>query len=59
MYLKMVFFSTSKATFAHQDFFRVEFLLPFPSSDRTMKPGIEQLIQRLSTMWDLPSFFAR
>ena len=38
-----------------EKFIRVEFLVPFPTYEFTLKPDIEQLIQRLSHMWDLPS----
>ena len=40
-----------------ENFFRVEFLVPFPTYEFTMKPDIEKMIQQLSLMWEIPSFF--
>ena len=36
---------------------RVEFLVPFPTYEFTMKPDIEKMIQQLSLMWETPSLF--
>ena len=40
-----------------EKFIGVEFLVQFPTYEFTLKPDIEQLIQRLSQMWVLPSIF--
>ena len=40
-----------------EKFIRVEFLVPFPTYDFTMKPHIEKMIQQLSLMWETPSLF--
>ena len=40
-----------------EKFIRVEFLVPFPTYDFTMKPDIEKMIQQLSLMWETPSLF--
>ena len=37
-------------------FIRVEFLVPFPTYEFTMKPDIEKMIQQLSLTWKTPFF---
>ena len=36
---------------------RVEFLVPFPTYEFTVKPDIEKMIEQLSLMWETPSVF--
>ena len=40
-----------------EKFIRVEFLVPFPTYEFTMKPDIEEMIHQLSLMWETPSLF--
>ena len=40
-----------------EKFIPVEFLVPFPTYEFTMKPDIEKMIQQLSPMWETTSFF--
>ena len=40
-----------------EKFIRVEFLVPFPTHEFTMKPDIEKIFQQLSLMWETPSLF--
>ena len=54
---KGILFNERNKILLTEKFIRVEFLVPFPTYDFTLKPDIEQLIQRLSHMWDLPSLF--
>ena len=53
---KGILFNERSELLLTEKFFRVEFLVPFPH-DFTMKPDIDQLIDRLSTMWILPALF--
>ena len=41
-----------------ENFIRVEFLVPFSQYDFPMKPDIEAMIYRLSTLWQVPSLFS-
>ena len=54
---KGILFNEPNKILLSEKFIRVEFLVPFPTYEFTLKPDIEQLIQRLSQMWDLPSIF--
>ena len=54
---KGILFNERNKILLTDKFIRVEFLVPFPTYEFTLKPDIEQLIQRLSQMWDLPSLF--
>ena len=40
-----------------EKFVPVEFMIPFPTYDFSLKHEIERTIDRLSSMWDLPSLF--
>ena len=40
-----------------EKFVPVEFMIPFPTYDFSLKTGIENTITPLSTMWDIPSIF--
>ena len=40
-----------------EKFVPVEFMIPFPTYDFSLKNDIETTIARLSSMWDLPSIF--
>ena len=40
-----------------EKFIRVEFLVPFPTYEFTMKSDIEKLLRHSSTMWETPSLF--
>ena len=54
---KGILFNERNKILLTENFIRVEFLVPFPTYDFTLKPDIEQLIQRLSHMWALLSLF--
>ena len=54
---KGILFNERNKILLFEKFISVEFLVPFPTYEFTLKPDIEQLIQRLSKMWDLISIF--
>ena len=54
---KGILFNERNKILLTEKFIRVEFLVPFPTYEFTLKPDIEQLLHRLSQMWDLPSIF--
>ena len=54
---KGIFFNEVSKILLTEKFIRVEFLVPFPTNEFTMKPNIEQMIHQLSLMWETPSLF--
>ena len=54
---KGILFDERSKTLLSEKFIRVEFLVPFPQYDFSMKPDIEAMIYRLSTLWQVPSLF--
>ena len=54
---KRIFFNEVSKILSTEKFIRVEFLVPFPTYEFTMKPDIEKMIQQLSLMWETPSLF--
>ena len=54
---KGILFNERNKILLTEKFISVEFLVPFPTYEFSLKPDIEQLIHRLSQMWDLPSIF--
>ena len=54
---KGILFNEVSKILLTENFIRVEFLVPFPTYDFTMKPDIEKMIQQLSLMWKTPSLF--
>ena len=54
---KGILFNEVSKILLTEKFIRVEFLVPFPTYEFTMKPDIEEMIQRLSLMWETPSLF--
>ena len=54
---KGILFNEVSKILLTEKFFRVEFLVPFPTYDFTMKPDIEKMIQQLPLMWESHSLF--
>ena len=54
---KGILFNEVSKILLTEKFIRVEFLVPFPTYDFTMKPDIEKMIQQLSLMYETPSLF--
>ena len=54
---KGILFNEVSKILQTEKFIRVEFLVPFPTYEFTMKPDIEKMIQQLLLMWETPSFF--
>ena len=54
---KGILFNEVSKILLTEKFIRVEFLVPFPTYEFTMKPDIEKMIQQLSLMWETPSLF--
>ena len=54
---KGILFNEVSKILLTEKFIRVEFLIPFPTYEFTMKPDIEEMIHQLSLMWETPSFF--
>ena len=54
---KGIFFNEVNKILLTEKFIRVEFLVPFPTYEFTIKPDIEKMIQQLSLMWETPSLF--
>ena len=54
---KGILFNEVSKILLTEKFIRVEFLVPFPTYNFTMKPDIENMIHQLSLMWETPSIF--
>ena len=54
---KGILFNEVSKILRTEKFIRVEFPVPFPTYEFTMKPDIEKMIQQLSLMWETPSLF--
>ena len=54
---KGILFNEVSEILLTEKFIRVDFLVPFPTYEFTMKPDIEKMIQQLSLMWETPSLF--
>ena len=57
LFEKRILFNEVSKILLLENFIRVEFLVPFPTYEITMKPDIEKTIHRLSLMWESPSLF--
>ena len=55
---KGILFNEVSKIILTEKFIRVEFLVPFPTYEFTMKPAIEEMIHQLSLMWETRSLFA-
>ena len=54
---KGILFNEVSKTLLTERFIRVEFLVPFPTYNFSMKPDFEKMIHQLSLMWEIhPSF---
>ena len=56
---KGILFNEISKILLTEKFIRVEFLVPFPTYEFTMKPDIEEMIHQLSLMWETPSLFCQ
>ena len=54
---KGILFNEVSKILLTEKFFRVDFLVPFPTYDFTMKPDMEKMIQQLSLIRETPSLF--
>ena len=54
---KGILFNEVSKILLTEKFIRVDFLVPFPTYEFTMKPDIEKMVQQLSLMWETPSLF--
>ena len=58
LFEKGILFSQVSKILLTEKFIRVEFLVPFPAYEFTMKPDNEKMIHQLSLMWETPSLFS-